>query len=218
MRRVPLVLFILASATACGLYAWARIRSEFPTETPELIIIEGSAKHLVTPEMATASQAMLDRPAPGFSKLGTDGETHRLDEMLRGGPVLLMFIKQGCPCSEAAQLFFNDLHAAYPKVSMWGVFDQEHDKAREWAGRFHVAYPLLIDPEGELVRSYEVENSAYVVLVGRQGGIEKHWPGYSDSMLRDLGSLMAKMTDSPEKPLDLADAPEDLYTGCPYEL
>ncbi|WP_165074822.1 peroxiredoxin family protein [Paludisphaera rhizosphaerae] len=218
MKRLPLTPLIIASAMVGGLYAWARIRSELPTEKPQLLVIEGPSKHLVTPEMAKASQAMLDRTAPGFSKPGTDGQTHRLGEMLRGGPVLLTFIKQGCPCSEAAQSFFNDLHAAYPKLSMWGVIDREHGKAKEWAERFHVAYPLLIDPDGELVRSYEVENSAYVVLIGRQGGIEKHWPGYSESMLRELGSLMAKMTGSSEKPLDLAEAPEELYTGCPYEL
>lgn len=217
MKRLPLALLIVASATVGGLYAWARIRSELPTGTPEPLVIEGPSKHLATPEMATASRAMTGRPAPEFTKPDSDGQTHRLGEMLRGGPVLLTFIKQGCPCSEAAQSFFNELHAAYPKVSMWGVFDQDGGKAEEWAGRFHVAYPLLIDPDGELVRDYGVENSAYVVLIGRQGGIEKHWPGYSESMLRELGSLMARMTDSPERPLALADAPEDLYTGCPYE-
>ncbi|MDG3008325.1 peroxiredoxin family protein [Paludisphaera mucosa] len=217
MMRFPLALLILASATVGGLYAWARVRSAMPPEGSQLVLIE-EAKHLVTPDMAESSRAMLDRPAPGFAKRATDGETHRLDEMLGGGPVLLTFIKKGCPCSEAAQSFFNQLHAAYPKVSMWGVIDQDLEKAKEWAGRFHVPYPLLVAPEEDLIHAYGVENSAYSILVGPRGRIAKHWPGYSEPMLRELGSLMAEMTASPEKPLDLADAPLELYTGCPYDL
>lgn len=215
MKRIPMALLILAAATVAGLYAWARARSTHPPEAPKLIIIEDS-KHLVTPQMAEASRAMLARPAPAFAKPATDGKTHRIDDMLEAGPVLLTFIKKGCPCSEAAQSFFNELHAAYPSASMWGVIDQDLGAAGEWAKRFHVAYPLIVDPEEDLVRAYGVENSAYVVVIGRGGEIARHWPGYSGPMLRELGSLMAEMTGSPEKPIDLAEAPDELYTGCPY--
>ncbi|SIO59536.1 Peroxiredoxin [Singulisphaera sp. GP187] len=218
MNRVHFTLIVLASATFGSLYAMVRLRSELPATEEELVIIEGSTKHIVTPEMAGASRAMLDRPAPNFSKAATDGKTYRLEEMLRNGLVILTFVKEGCPCSDAAQPFFNELHAAYPRVSIRGVINVAAEPAKRWADKFHVTYPLLLDPNEELVRDYGVENSAYVVLIGSNGEIAKHWPGYSESMLRELGSLTAKMTGSPEKSLSFADAPTDLYTGCPYDL
>ncbi|MHC5543033.1 hypothetical protein ACYOEI_32835, partial [Singulisphaera rosea] len=67
MKRLPTILFLLASAAVGGLYAWARARSEYPEEGPEQVVIEGSPKHLVTLKMATASRAMLDRPVQDFA-------------------------------------------------------------------------------------------------------------------------------------------------------
>ena len=46
---------------------------------------------------------MVSRQAPDFSKKAADGENYVLRELIRHGPVLLTFIKIGCPCSEAAQ-------------------------------------------------------------------------------------------------------------------
>lgn len=218
MKSIPLVLFGLTVTTMGGLYGWTRFRSGLPEGRQDLVIIEGPTKHLVTEEMAIAGRTMLDRPAFRFAKPGTDGVTHELDEMLRQGPVLLTFIKQGCPCSEAAQTYFNQIHEAYPRVSMLGVINVEIESAKRWAARFHANYPLLLDPAEELVRGYEVENSAYAVLIDRDGRIVKYWPGYSESMLNQLGSSLARMTGSTERKLDFRDAPTELYTGCPYAL
>lgn len=218
MKQVSIALFVLSVVVVGGLYVWARVHLEPVEARPSPIVIESPPTHIVTPEMATASRAMVNRPALGFAKPATDGKVHRLEEMLRQGPLLLIFIKEGCPCSEAAQVFFNDLHAAYPQFSIRGVIDVEVEPAKRWAERFDVEYPIVLDPETELVRSYGVENSAYVVLINSQGEIEKHWPGFSEPMLQELNALMAEMTGAVEAKLDLADAPTELYSGCPYDL
>jgi hypothetical protein len=77
---------------------------------------------------------------------------------------------------------------------------------------------VLLDPDLKLVRSFGVENSAYVIVVDRHGRIAMHWPGYSASMLQQLGAALASMTGTPFRPIDTLDAPADLYTGCPYAL
>jgi peroxiredoxin len=215
MNRRQIAVFAFAAALVACLYGWSRKVATEPDEAP--VILEDE-KHRVTPEMASASGARVGRAAPGFEKPTADGATERLEDLLRDGPVLLTFIKVGCPCSEAAQSFFNELHAAYPGVAMRGVIDAEAEKARAWAGRFHAAYPLLLDPGEDLVRDYGAENSAYVVVVDPGGAIVEHWPGYSGPMLRELGALMARLSGADEKPLDFPDAPEDLYTGCPYDF
>ncbi len=218
MNRTSMVLLIGAALGVAGLSTWARLRSHSVGAEPTPLVIQSEETHKVTPEMASASREMLGRPAPGFTKPAADGSLHELGAMLREGPVVLTFIKKGCPCSEAAQTFFNSLHDTYPKAAMRGVIDVEAEPAREWAARFHVDYPLLVDPEEELVRAYQAENSAYVVIISPEGQIVKHWPGYSESMLRELALMMASMTGSSAEPPAFPDAPEELYSGCPFEL
>lgn len=72
-------MFVLLFTSLGGLHAWVRLRSEFgETEPPSLVVIEGSTKHLVTKEMAEASRAMVERVAPPFEAVATDGETYDL--------------------------------------------------------------------------------------------------------------------------------------------
>lgn len=175
-------------------------------------------KHLVTPAMAEASRGMVMREAADFRGVANDGREYALRDLLRQGPVVLTFIKIGCPCSQAAQPYFNQVAAAYPSVRVLGVIDGELGPAQLWIRQLRTAYPVLLDPDLKLVRLFGVENSAYVIVVDRYGRIAMHWPGYSASMLQQLGAALASMTGTPFRPIDTLDAPADLYTGCPYAL
>ena len=45
-----------------------------------------------------------------------------------------------------------------------------------------------------------------------------HWPGYSSSMLQELGATLAVLTCLAVRPIDTVDAPVEFYSGCPYDL
>ncbi|APW62531.1 peroxiredoxin family protein [Paludisphaera borealis] len=219
MNRIAVATFCALIAVVGGVFALARLRSESGGAVAStLMIIEGSTKHLVTKEMADASKAMVERTAPHFEAVAVDGRTYNLGELRRRGPVVLTFAKFGCPCSEAAQPFFNRLHAAYPEAGFFGVIDVEAEKATRWAERFRIDYPLLLDPALQIVRAYEIENSAYVVVVDADGRILNHWPGYSSGMLQELGATLARLSDTAERPIDVVDAPDQEYSGCPFDL
>lgn len=219
MSRFASVGFVALFALVGGLYGWARLRAEWgaanPPPPPALI---ETTSHRVTPEMEQAGDRMKDRPAPPFDAATADGSRLRLADIRSRGPVVLTFIKDGCPCSEAAQRYFNRVRDAYPQAQFVGIFDRPAEPARQWAERFHVDYPLLLAPDLDLMRAYQAGNSAYVVLIDPEGRIRRYWPGYSETMLRDLGAELARMTGTPEQPLRFADAPEDEYTGCPFDL
>ena len=201
------------------LYAWLRLSPEIGSSgEANSGIPEETPKHLVTPKMAEASRGMVLRQAPAFTLKATDGAEHSLGTLIHEGPLLLTFTKIGCPCSEAAQPFFNRLAATYPSVRVLGVIDGDLGPANLWASKIRASYPALLDPDLRLVRAYGVENSAYVVLIDTAGRITAHWPGYSASMLQQLGASLAALTGSPLRPIETTDAPGDLYTGCPYEL
>jgi peroxiredoxin len=178
MKRPGAIGFVALMLVLGILYAWFRLSSELGNwENPTTIITVETAKHVVTPSMAEASRGMVFRQAPAFTLKATDGAEYSLGELIREGPLLLTFIKIGCPCSEAAQPYFNRLRAAYPHVRIFGVIDGDLGPANLWAKKIRVSYPLLLDPNLQLVRAYGVENSAYVVLVDQKGQITMHWPG-----------------------------------------
>lgn len=219
MKRVGSAILFVMFLGLVSLYARARLRSELagaevfgPTRT------RPPSSHIVTKKMADSSRSMLERTAASFETVDADGRFYKLSELCGRGPVVLTFVKNGCPCSEAAQPFFNQVQAAYPGAGFFGVIEAASDTATRWATRFHVTYPLLLDPDSRIIRDYGVENSAYVVLVDRQGRIRKHWPGYSVGMLRELGATLAELTGCPEHPLDVSDAPDEEYSGCPFDL
>ena len=219
MSRFAAAAFVVLFATLGILYGWTRLRFVRSGDVvPPQVIVDESKKHLVTKEMAEASRSVVDRVAPAFEAIANNGETYTLDELRQRGPVVLTFVKDGCPCSQAAQPFFNQLHTAYPKARFVGVINTETDKAQKWAKLFSVTYPLVLDPSLRIVKDYRVENSAYVIVIDSDGRIRQHWPGYSTSMLKELGGAIAALTGSPEKPIDMEDAPDLLYTGCPFEL
>jgi peroxiredoxin len=215
----------VVAASVLLLYAQARFRTA-PGDrersdsdvSPGPSVVTGTSKHFVTSEMLAASGAMTSREAPGFVKTATDGRTYSLAEVTRNGPLVLTFIKKGCPCSEAVQRFFNQLRDAYPAATFLGVIDTDVDQARRWEVRFRARYPLLPDSGLELTRAYNVQSSAYVILVDGSGHIAKYWPGISTGMLCELGTDLARLTATPEKPIDTFGASDELCAGCPFDL
>jgi peroxiredoxin len=215
----PAIIGLLGLAVLLGAaVVWLRIRAEQRPPEPVAVTVIAEEKHAVTPEMAAASAAMATLQAPSFRRPATDGSEKDLAALLASSPVLLTFIKDGCPCSEAAQPFFNRLHAAYgERCAFLGVIDREAEAGIAWARKFRAAYPLMLDPALDLVRAYEIENSAYVVLIDTDGRIRKMWPGYSVGMLNEVGAMLAELAGTEPQKLEVADAPDDLYSGCPYD-
>jgi len=218
MKRFMTASIYVALAVVVGAIA----RSHFAAKTATR---EGSGdvaaaipeKHRVTVAMLAAAEKSEGQGTSSFRAPTADGTICTLADLAMSRPLVLVFIKDGCPCSEAAQPFLNRLHELYGAGAQFaGVIDADAAAARRWAAANRVAFPLLLDPELEVVRRYGAENSAYVALIGRGGKVLKAWPGYSADMLRELGRRLAEMTGAPERLLALADAPQEMYSGCPY--
>jgi len=176
-----------------------------------------SAYHPVTAAMSTAADASSGLPAPTLEAEGTDGRRYSPWSDARERPLVLFFIQDGCPCSEAAEPYFQRLHAAHGRdVAFLGVIDGDLKTARDWARGHETPYPILADPGRSLITACRAERSAYVMLVGPGGRIEALWPGYSSGMLVEVGARLARLTRRGEVSLDTRGAPEELASGCSY--
>jgi peroxiredoxin len=218
-HRLMLTALVVGSIALGITYAGARFRAEIgPVLEPEpTIIISSAGSHKVTPEMLATTTAMAKQVAPAFRAEGSDGKTYALAEMANDGPMALLFIKDGCPCSVAAGPFYNRLHEAYgSRVRFFGVIDEDVGVARRWARAQRVAFPILGDPELKIVHEYKAENSAYFAIISPGGRIGRYWPGYSAEMLKEANAHLAGLAGVEAKPVDVTDAPAEMYSGCPY--
>lgn len=213
---------ILLVALAIGSFAWTRAQAIRRVRTGisqsgAAVVASEPDKHKVTPEMLSAAETYSDSKAPTFRLNDSEGVTQDLDALLKDGPIVLIFIKDGCPCSVSAESYFNNLHALYGgRLRFLGVIDGDAAKARRWAAVQGVPFPIVPDPHGELTREYGVTNSAFVALIEPSGKINSLWPGYSSSMLKELNHRATSLAKIKEEPFETSDAPEDLYSGCPF--
>ncbi len=218
--RLPIPLLALSlAAAAIGLaYAWLRISAETASESVPTTSAVVVTTHAVTEEMARASEEVAGKAAPEFRAIATDGGEYTLTSWESHRPLILVFIKDGCPCSDAAQPYFNRLFEAYgPLATFLGVIGSDLETAGTWARTHNVLFPIIADPDQRVIRAYEVANSAYVALV-QDGRVDNLWPGYSTSTLAEISSRIAALAGVPVAAISFDGAPSEPYSGCPFEF
>jgi peroxiredoxin len=208
----------VAAAVAWAMLLWLadRERSEILAReiTPAKPAVE---KHFVTPEQLVECGAFAERRIEPFSAVAHDGA--RFSWPAAGGarPLVLVFIKRGCPCSVEFQAFFNRLEARYRNgADFVGVIDADADSARAYAAANKVPYRVLADPDRALIAQFKAKNGGYVALLGVNSQLDTIWPGCSAEMMQALGRRIADLRGLAERPLDVSDMPKVLTTGCPF--
>ncbi len=173
--------------------------------------------HFVTPEQLTES-ATGTRSRVQFSEATTsEGTSTSWRQLSAGRPVVVVFIRDGCPCSVKFEPLFHRLERAHsPQVQFVGVIDGDVETAWRFALANQVPYPILADPDKRLISLFHARNAAYVALVDRDGFVDTLWPGCSADMMRELNARAAKLADVLEPPFDASDMPGPLTTGCPF--
>jgi peroxiredoxin len=193
----------------------ARLDSSLPAVST-VTLIEPD-KHKVTPAMLEAAETHNKSLAPPFRLTDANGTIQDLSELVKDGPLVLVFIKDGCPCSVSAETYFNTIHSLYRgRLRFLGVIDGDANVARRWGSIQGVPFPILPDPKLEIAKQYGATNSAFVALINKSGQVEELWPGYSVSMLKDLNRRAAGLAGLEMETLETLDAPDELYSGCPF--
>jgi peroxiredoxin len=173
--------------------------------------------HPVTQAMLRSAGEKSGMRLPEVWVEGSDGRTTSTAVVAADRPTVLVFIKDGCPCSESAEPFFHRLHAAYgARAAFLGIIDGDRAVARSWADRHESPYPVLADPDLRIIGPCGVERSAYVAVVARGGAIDRLWPGYSEGMLAELDARLAHLTGLIRPPIDATGAPQELASGCSF--
>ena len=217
MKPMPLH-FLYAGVLLAWLgLLWAGHRGPGPATPSATLRAAADEKHYVTLKQLLGSGASARQPAPPFAAPTHDGQTFRLEDALEGQPLVLIFIKNGCPCSVEAEPHFHQVLDLYQgHVRFAGVIDGTLETARQYARDQRVPYPVLADPERAIIRAYRAESSVYVAVIRPDGVIDQLWPGYSAEMMRELGRRIAELSETQERRIDVRGIPTVLTTGCPF--
>lgn len=171
-------------------------------------------EHPVTPEMAKEAAKMDRKPAPEFSRKSLSGQPLQISGK-QAKPQFVLFILDGCPCSEDAQPIFNSFSKLWDgKVEFIGVIDSAPDKAKVWTTDYRAAFPVISDSKKEIINAYHAKQSVYCALVSKEGQIVKLWPGYSTDLLKEMNTSIAKELGEEALAFDTQYAPKTKTSGC----
>src|SRR5947209_10055272 len=134
------------------------------------------------PAMADTPYPLKAHEAPDFALHAIAGGNVRLSEH-RGDVVILSFWGSRCtPCREQLAALNRTL-ATYRSAGLqvYGInVDDDQTRALEYAHGESVAFALLLDPEKDVSRRYQVDNLPMTVLVDRGGIVRYVLRDYSD--------------------------------------
>lgn len=157
--------------------------------------------------------------APLIKGVAHDGKTYELSQMLKKGPVMLYFINYTCPCNIEAAPYVNQLHRAYgDSVQFVGVANADAKTARIWANENKTDFPILLDPNYEIIKKYQAPSSPTLILVSRDQRIVTKWCGYSKSTFDDMNRTVSDHLKVEIARLNLEHASERLQCGCPFDV
>ncbi len=204
---------MLGSATLMAVMA----RSAMPLANSKNLLYE--PRHPVTDPMWRKSRALTGKLAPMFELGSSDGSLVRLSDSCKNGPVVLIFTKDGCPCSIEAQQFFNQLAKGFEgRATFLGIIDADQQVADKYQHDFSVPYAMLLAGDGAVFKSFDAGQSVYTTLIGSDGTVIKQWPGYSKDSLMELDDALARASMSEPVKLDLTMAPIKMSSGCKFEF
>lgn len=229
VRTAPVLLSCLALLTAVGFWS---LRPEPAGSTPATPAqARESELHYVTPRQLTDSAAQASTAVPAFTATTDRDQSFTWPCPDDRRPLLLVFIKEGCPCSVELEPFFHRLERAYADVVRFaGVIDADVRTARRYAEANATPYPILADPERHIIHRFRAKNGAYVALVALPGkplagkatgaqdrlAIDSLWPGCSAEMFAQMGRRIAAAAGVADRPLDVSGLPSAPVTGCPF--
>jgi peroxiredoxin len=104
--------------------------------------------HFTIDKMRADAERMKLKTAPDFRLKDPTGKTYTLKEASAGKPTLIVFIKDGCPCSIEAEPVLQALAKHHgDKIRLVGIIDKGPKEAKEWIKNHESRYLILCDPD-----------------------------------------------------------------------
>lgn len=180
--------------------------------------VDISTRHPVTADMKANAAKLARTPIPKFSEKDPDGNLYTESDLSLGKPAILIFVKNGCPCSIEAQPIFNDMARAFGgDAKFFALIDADDRESAAYADYNKMPFPIITDPDLSVIGAFKMTASAGFALLDGKGNVAKVWPGYSKEILREANMLLGTMSGVGPREFDDKAAPDELTAGCAFE-
>lgn len=134
---------------------------------------------------------------------GSAGEEVSLGDLLARGPAVLAFFKISCPVCQMTFPFLERIHtAAGSALRIYGISQNDARDTAEFADRFGITFPLLLDDEdADFVTSnaYGISSVPSIFVIESDGTISHAGEGWSR---REIAALGERAGTNPLRPSD----------------
>ena len=141
--------------------------------------------------------------APDFALTGIDGNEYRLSQALQQGPLLAVFIKTTCPACDLVMPYLKRLSETYRRDywHLWVVSQNFAQSSRDYARRFDVSFPIVVDEPEEWTVSqvWDPPATPTMFLIDSDGRVEVVTWGFSKDDLNQMAARIARHLGEPPK-------------------
>ena len=141
--------------------------------------------------------------APDFALTGIDGKEYHLSQALKQGPLLAVFIKTTCPACDLVMPYLKRLTEAYRPDNwhLWVVSQNFTESSRDYARRFDVSFPIVVDQPEEWAVSHVWDPPATptLFLIDADGRVEAVTWGFSKDDLNQMSARIARHLGEPPR-------------------
>jgi peroxiredoxin len=138
--------------------------------------------------------------APSFQLPRLEGGETSLAESTAAGPALLAFFKISCPVCQLAFPFLERLHKP-GTLTVYGISQNNARDTREFAKRYGVTFPVLLDLESNgfpASNAYGLTSVPTLFLVEPGGAIAQTIHGWDKQKMSALGATNGVSVFRPE--------------------
>lgn len=172
-------------------------------------------RHPVTNEMQQDADARAGMEAVDFTLTSDEGEKVAISSFWKDKPMVMVMMKDGCPCTIEAQPHFNVLARQFGKdVNFVGVIDADKETASKFRADFTCPFPVLSSPNTDFFKLWRSKQSVYTFFIAKGGKVEMVWPGYNQKMLASLNERLAGVSGKPKAEVMMEIVPEKMTSGC----
>ena len=181
-------------------------------------ILTSDPKYNVTEKMTRDARLQQGRICDNFDLISK--KSRKLYDLTQKGPVLLIAIKDGCPCSSRMQPIMNSLYSRHKNNAQFiGFINGGMEIAKEYVIDTQANFPIIPDEKLEVIKKCSFKRSAYMALINQKNSIEKIWPGYSKDILLEIDNKLSQLTGQKQtERFDTQYAPKKTTAGCVLEL
>jgi peroxiredoxin len=180
-----------------------------------VLVFRDHVDHPVTPAMERAAQELGGAKAPSFAATDLQGKNCSLASLTTDRPLVLFFVELHCPCCKGAKPYIDRIQRYYgDRCNVVGVINAKPDMALAWSKTVQPRFDVIPDPDMKIIRAYRAQRGVYTTLVAPGGRIVKAYPGYSQSMLREITTSIARLAGVKARPMPIEPAPKRMTSGC----